>query len=164
MNREIVCPGCGLALPSADGALDDQFSASAACRELMYELTYYTLALGDSYFIHQLAVDAYAAQHVGPAVKPISAAFALVGLYLVFERGFTGRQVQRAHMEIARHKQEWPRFEPPQMKAAMTVRDVLGVPDGEKQDAIRAWARSLWETWKGEENRISAILKGTLLL
>jgi hypothetical protein len=159
VNREIECPGCGLILPADGDVLDPDFNASAACRDLMYEVTYYTLALSDPFFLHQLAVDTYAAQHAGPGVKPISTAFALAGLYLVFERGFTGRQVQRVHMEMARHKQEWPRFDPPEMKAAMTVKDVLGVPDAEKTDAIKEWGASVWETWKGEQDRIAALVK-----
>jgi hypothetical protein len=40
-------------------------------------------------------VDAYAAQHATPASKPITTAFALIGLFLFAERGFTGKQVQR---------------------------------------------------------------------
>lgn len=159
-GHEIACPGCGLILPTADGRLDPQLNASAACRDLMYDLTYYTLALGDAFFIHQVAIDTYAAQHAGPDVKPISTAFGLVGLYLVCERDLTGKQVQRVHMEMGRHKQEWPRFEPPEMSAAMTIRDVLQTPDSEKSEAIREWARSVWETWKPEEGRIVALLPG----
>lgn len=159
-GHEIECPGCGLILPSDDEVLDPDYNASTACRDLMYELTYYTLALGDPFFLHQVAVDAYAGQHAGPTVKPISTAFALAGLYLVFERGFTGRQVQRVHMEMGRHKREWPRFQRLNTAATMTVRDVLRAHDSQKTDAIREWARSVWGTWKGEESRIAALLTG----
>ena len=46
------------------------------------ELQYYTLGHGDHTFIHQHAVDAWAAQHADHNTKPITLAFALVGLYL----------------------------------------------------------------------------------
>ena len=48
----------------------------------MNELSYYTLAHGDSAFIHQHVVDAYAAQHLRSSTSTIGAAFALAGLYL----------------------------------------------------------------------------------
>jgi hypothetical protein len=161
-NRHFQCPGCGLLSNSADATLDEHLNASGACRALMHELTYYTLALADPYFIHQVAVDAYAAQHVGPQVKPISTAFALAGLYLVFERDFTGRQVQRVHMEMARRQKEWPRFERPAERRVMTVRDVVLSPDSDKQAAIRAWAQQVWSLWKREEDRIAALLQSRL--
>ena len=132
MGKEIACnhvycrlPGCGLALESADGAMDKDFNASRACRELYYGLTVYTLSLQENEFIHQVAVDAYAAQHAGPKMKQITATFALVGLYLVFEKGYTGRQAQLAHIELGKNRVTWPRFNAPEGKAAMTVRDVL---------------------------------------
>ena len=71
-------------------------NASAECQRLCHELSLYTLSHGDAFFIHQVAVDAYAAQHAGPASKPITVAFALIGLCLLLERGHTGRAVQRA--------------------------------------------------------------------
>jgi len=48
----------------------------------MNELSYYTLAHGDSGFTHQHVVDAYGAQHIRPSTSTIGAAFALAGLYL----------------------------------------------------------------------------------
>jgi hypothetical protein len=139
--------------------LDPEFNASAACRDLMYQLTYFTLSRADPFFIHQVAVDAYAAQHAGPRTKPISIAFALVGLYLVIERGFTGRQAQRAHMELARREKQWPRFQCPEASSVLTVRDPILVPDAEKEEAILRWGRAVWESWKGEEERITGLLE-----
>src|SRR5437016_1213716 len=94
----VICPGCGLALLSAETAMDTSYNASWACRELCGELTSYTLTLGDAEFIHQYAVDTYCAQHVGASVKPIAIVFSLIGLYLALEHNYTGRQVQKAHM------------------------------------------------------------------
>jgi len=66
------------------------------------ELCAYTLAhRGSPEFIHQYVVDAFAAQHADERTKPIGLTFALLGLYLAVERHFTGRQVQRAHMQLA---------------------------------------------------------------
>jgi hypothetical protein len=61
-------------------------------RDLYHELTVYTLSHQDPSFIHQHAVDAFAAQTAGETTKPITLTFALVGLYLRSERQYSGRQ------------------------------------------------------------------------
>ncbi len=71
-------------------------------KEAYNELCCYTLAHGDTSFIHQHVVDAFAAQTAGDGTKPIALAFALIGLYLHVEREFSGKQVQRAHMFLER--------------------------------------------------------------
>jgi hypothetical protein len=72
MSKIIMCPGCGLNLPSAEEQLDERYNASYACRQLYGELSAYTLSLRDVDFIHQLGVDTYAAQHAGANIKPIA--------------------------------------------------------------------------------------------
>src|SRR5262245_48907030 len=86
-------------------------SRPASSTEATYhELAYYTLSHRDPAFIHQYVVDAFAAQTANADTKPIKLAFALVGLFLHIERNYTGREVQRAHMKLARHKRTWPNF------------------------------------------------------
>ncbi len=149
MNEfNIRCPGCGVEVDKLKDKQDDQYNTVLGCRELVYELSYYTLSLGDLYFIHQLVVDAYAAQHAGPYVKAISTAFALVGLYMVNEKNSNGREVQLAHMALANKSKTWPVFEVPQSKHWMTVKDVLALPDNAKQDAIKQWSSTVWDIWR----------------
>jgi len=50
------------------------------------------------------------AQHADTGTKPIGLTFALAGLYLHVECGFTGRHVQRAHMVMGERKRTWPAF------------------------------------------------------
>lgn len=151
-----VCPGCGLQLPSLGLEPDPRANASGECRRLMNELSYYTLAHGDPVFIHQHLVDAYGAQHVRPQSKStIGAAFALAGLYLAVERGFTGRQVQKMHVLMASRSKQWPRFEPPQDAGAVTVADVLSVGPGPGRDqALRRWCASVWAAWSSEQTLV----------
>jgi hypothetical protein len=146
----VVCPGCGLGLPGLhDEAPKPQVNASAECQRLCHELSLYTLSHGDTFFIHQVAVDAYAAQHAGPASKPITIAFALVGLCLLLERGYTGKAVQRAHMRLASRSKRWPSFDPPAHRGSVTVSDVLRVvPGSERDETIMRWARSVWMAWE----------------
>ena len=54
--------------------------------ETYHELCACTLTHPDPSFIHQYAVDAFAAQYADHDTKPITLAFALVGLYLCTER------------------------------------------------------------------------------
>lgn len=112
-------------------------------------LAAYTLTHGDPAFIHQHVVDASAAQSATPATKPIALAFALIGLYLHVERGFTGRQVQRAHMMLAKRTREWPTFPLPDFRGSMTAVDVMAAPAGAERDrAIDAWCAAVWDAYR----------------
>jgi hypothetical protein len=122
------------------------------------QVRYYTLSLGDPAFIHQHVVDAFVAQHADENTKPIAITFALVGLYLHVEKGFTGQQVQRAHMELAREKRTWPRLELPADRGAMTVVDVAAAPAGAERDrAIHEWCGSVWRAFAAEHTAIAEL-------
>jgi hypothetical protein len=121
----------------------------------MNELSYYTLAHGDPAFIHQHVVDAYGAQHLRQSSSTIGAAFALAGLYLAVERSFTGRQVQKMHMLMARASKQWPRYDPPDDLGPLTVGDVIAVQAGPLRDeAIMRWCASVWTAWSAERDRV----------
>jgi hypothetical protein len=99
-------------------------------------------------FIHQYAVDAYEAQHAGGKTRNITVVFGLIGLCLALEKSYSGKQVQQAHLQIARVQKDWPRLEPPARPATLTVMDALKVPDGQEKDAmIRQWMAGVWESW-----------------
>ncbi len=117
-------------------------------QEIYDELAFYTLQHGESRFIHQHIVDAYAAQTADEQMKPIKLTFALLGLYLYLEKDFTGRDVQLAHMDIAKKHNPWPEYTFPEQRGAMRVADVVAVPAGHaRDDAIRQWCVSVWEAW-----------------
>jgi len=129
------------------------------------ELRYYTLAHRDPEFIHQHVVDAFTAQHANVQTKPIALTFSLVGLYLLVERQFSGRQVQRAHMELARHKQTWPVFSLPVERGLITCVDVVAVPVGIERDrAIHAWCASVWEAFRESHVTVGELLRKARLV
>jgi hypothetical protein len=131
--------------------------------ELYNDLAYYTLAHPDPAFIHQLLVDAYTAQRADATTKPIAITFALIGLYLVVEKNFTGKQVQRVHMQLARSRQMWPSFSLPDDRGTMTVGDVASVPPGVERDAaIYQWCAAVWEAWRGSRESVAALLRNEL--
>ena len=145
----IICPGCHAELPDLHLDPPDRFNATGECWQAFSDLACYTVAKQDPAFIHQHAVDAYEAQHGGGNSRPITTVFGLIGLYLTLEEGYTGREVQAAHMRIARVRKDWPRLEPPPQPAKLTVIDVLRADTDEKKDAmIRLWSESVWESWE----------------
>jgi Family of unknown function (DUF5946) len=134
-------------------------------QEAYNELAFYTLAHAakDRSFIHQYVVDAYAASHADEKSKPIYVAFALAGLYLHLEKGYTGRQVQLAHLELAKHKERLPRFDLPEDRPQWTIQRVLQASPGRQRDeAIDEWQRSVWQTWEKEHANVAQWIKSEL--
>jgi hypothetical protein len=127
------------------------------------QLAFYTLAHPEPNFIHQNALDSFAAQRATADDKPIKITFALIGLYLCIEKGQTGRQAQLAHMRLARHRKEWPRFTPPAERGAIRVGDVVATAPGAERDAmIRKWCQVGWEAWKDANQQIAELCEQEL--
>ena len=157
VDRMIACPGCGLTHPDLHLGLPERANASGKCLQAFSDLQCYTVAKQDPEFIHQHAVDTYAAQHAGGRTRTITVAFGLIGLYLALEKGYSGRQVQLAHMKIAKTKKDWPRLDPPRQRAILTVMDVLLAGTDEEKDAmIRKWMTAVWETWEDRHQWVQA--------
>ena len=98
---------------------------------------------------HQLGTDAYAAQHVGPQMRPITVWFALVGLHLALDRGLTGPQVRDAHQYLSARGGDWPQFPRPDSPGRLTAHDVPRAADGEALTVgLTAWADAVWQTWR----------------
>jgi hypothetical protein len=129
--------------------------------EAYNELCAYTLAHAtkNASFIHQHVVDAYAAQRADGRSKAIRVMFALVGLYLHVERRFSGKQVQRVHMELARRRRSWPKVPLPHERGAVTAASVIGAPAGPERDkAIDAWCACVWAAYAGTRQTIVDLL------
>ena len=131
--------------------------------ELFEELSLYTLAHGSPRFIHQHAVDAFAAQMANESTKTIKIFFGLMGLYLYIEKGFSGREVQRAHMNLAKKRLELPRPELPVERGSVTVADVMAAEPGEARDrAIEEWCASVWEAYRDARPLVAGFLQEKL--
>ena len=138
---------------------DGPLGSGISEQEAYVELQSYTLTHGDPAFIHQHVVDAWAAQHADEQTKPIGLTFALVGLYLHVDKGFSGKQVQRTHMALARHKQNWPSFPLPQERGSITAIQVMAKDAGPERDqAIDALCASVWEAFHESRQAIDALL------
>jgi Family of unknown function (DUF5946) len=127
------------------------------------ELCCYTLAHGDPSFIHQHVVDAFTAQNANHNTKRIALAFALIGLYLHVEEQFSGKEVQRAHMFLARRKRDWPTFPLPGDRGSITEAEVLAAPAGAARDkAIDDWCKCVWTAYR-ESHQLVRQLASELL-
>lgn len=112
---------------------------------LYNELAFYTLAHPGAEFIHQHVVDAFAAQNANENTKWITIYFALVGLYLFVEKGYSGKEVQLEHIRLSRQKKEFLPFELPQHRGNFTIEDVLLKQQGiERDQAIEIWCKEVW--------------------
>ena len=85
--------------------------------------------------------------------------FALVGLFLQVEHGFSGREVQRVHMELARKKRDWPRVKLPADRGAITAVEVLRAAEGAERDrAIHEWCAAIWSAFVANREQVVALL------
>jgi hypothetical protein len=129
------------------------------------ELYAYTLSRGDAEFVHQHVVDARCAQDADATTPFMRLSFALVGLYLHVERGYTGRQVQQVHTMLARRRPTWPALVVPSAaeRPGVTARDLLAIPAGAPRDAaISAWCAEVWKVYEPCRRAIIDILNAAL--
>lgn len=133
-------------------------------QELYNQLAVYSLGLRDPEFIHQHVVDAFVVQHAGPGSKPMAIVFGLVGLYLYIEKGYTGRQVQRAHRELAGKRRSWTAPAVPENPRATTgVADVLAARAGAERAAmLRRWCEAVWQDWQHARPAIAGVARDLL--
>lgn len=132
-------------------------------QELYNELACYTLSLGDPEFIHQHIVDAFCAQRAEEKTKPIAICFALAGLYLYLEKNYTGRQVQLAHVQMAKKRKKWPALEQPLFRGDVTIEDVLkAAPGKERREMIRKWCQSVWDSYSESHDIVEALVNSVL--
>jgi len=122
--------------------------------KLFEELSFFTLSHSDSdYFIHQLIVDAFTAQTADKNTKKISLVFSLVGLYLLIEKNYTGKQIQQAHTVLSNFKDYLPEIKLPENRGEITISDVLK-SDLNRDEMIKKWCSSVWEAYESSKEEI----------
>ncbi|HKV26244.1 MAG TPA: DUF5946 family protein [Candidatus Acidoferrum sp.] len=120
----------------------------------------YVYTMGRPGFILQHVADAFTVQTATPKIKPIALVFGLAGLYLHLEKNFSGRQVQKMHMKMARFKRVWPTLPLPEDRGGFSVLDVLAAVPGPARDrAIDVWCRSVWSAFAGARPAIVSLLR-----
>lgn len=121
---------------------------------LFEELSFYTLSHSNSdYFIHQLIVDAYTAQTANKNTKKIGLVFSLVGLYLLIEKNYTGKEIQQAHTLLSNHKEFLPEVKLPNNRGNITVSQVLE-SELNRDEMIKKWCASVWKAYELSKEEI----------
>jgi hypothetical protein len=156
------CPGCGAEFAPTYAAYDRKFNASAECWtafEAVIAVEFQSAALFGQ--VHQLTVDAYATQHAGGRHPDKSVCVHLVGLHLVIERGVKPPDVPARLQRLASDTTQWPHFEQPADAGAFTIQHVLEAHGESAEHArrVREWAAAVWESWRGEHERIRGLAK-----
>jgi hypothetical protein len=156
-----TCPGCGLERPAGAPQARISFHTSNECWAVYLEVLQREYQDPELFGqVHQLTVDAYAAQHVGGSHPDKSVDVHLVGLHLVFGRGLAPLDVPRRLQVLASAKPEWPRFEPPKARAPLTVLDVAGAAtQQEHAERARKWAAAVWDSWSDNHAAIAELAK-----
>lgn len=156
---ESVCPGCGLTMPVGDDATyEGYYNTSPECWSVYAEVLgaeFSDVALYAR--VHQLTVDAYAAQHAGGPQPDKSVALHLAGLHLVLERGLRPTRIPGLFRSLADRIERWPHFERPTKIEAPTVLDVaLAESSDEHTERALGWARKVWAAWSEHHAAVAA--------
>ena len=149
-GAEIACLGCGARVPDVEGPTHRYLGASPGCWAVFGEVLareYSDFRYGRA---HQLAVDAYAAQHPGePSPQTIqSVAVHLLSLYWILERGRSASEAARGRQRVAVRKSDFVWLAPPSSPGEITVVDVQAAASPEAHlERAHDWARSVWDAW-----------------
>ena len=154
-----TCPGCGLTAPGAAGPAPVEHVASAACWEAYGQLLSRSYTDATYRAVHQLVVDAYAAQHAGgTSRREVQAvALCLMTLCLVIEHGVDPGEGPALHKRMVAHRPGFTWLAPPPQHDLMTVADVLAARDAdEHRRLVTEWARQVWLAWSAHHATIRA--------
>lgn len=159
----VPCPGCGAVFPDDDLPPERRLNASGACWAQHGEVVGFELQdLSLVRDLHQLTVDAYGAQHAGGPTRPITIAYALVGLHLALDLGIPGVRVREAHSRMGKPDGSWPSFPRPASTGSLTVVDVAragawaGSSSGHRS-LVLAWAADVWDAWAPVHADVAAL-------
>lgn len=153
-------------MPRTPGALNTSyFHASPECWTVFGEVLaaeYSNAVLFGQ--VHQITVDAYAAQHAGGQHPHKSVGIHLSGLYLVFVKDMRPMAVAPMLQAIASSVQAWPEFPPPPVPAARTILDVaLCAGNWENHvRAVREWGLDVWRSWQPWHRAVHEIVQRTV--
>lgn len=151
------CPGCGLVMPGREHLPPGgYYNMSRECWSV------YTEVLANEYGnavlfgqVHQLTVDAYAAQHAGGPHPDKSVDVHLVGLYLVIEKNVKPTDVPPRLQRMVERTAAWPHFEPPNIEWSINVLDVALAEDHAAK--VREWSAAVWRAWEPRHAAIAEL-------
>ncbi len=162
MARYVTCPPCGAVVPDIDGPVHAYVPSAPGCWAAFGALRADDMLRFAASEANNLVVDAYMAQHPGDGTdrRDRQSVFVhLVGLCAVIERGLSPSRspdVLRAVLARRRNDEVLVRARGP---GELTVLSAMDATSIEEHDAlVRAWADSVWESWREHHPTIIAAL------
>lgn len=154
-----ICPDCGARVPVSDLPGHAYLGASPGCWAVYGEVLAREYSDARYFAVHQLTVDAYAAQHPGkPERRSIqSVGVHLVALYQALELDFSPAQIVAARKASASNRAFVWLDPPPPGDGTLTINDVVTASDPEEhRQVVRAWAESVWRHWAPHHAQVRA--------
>ena len=152
-----TCPGCGLTAPASGGPAPEEHRASAACWAMYGQLLSRSYTDPDYRAVHQMLVDAYAAQHAGGRSRREvqTVALCLMTLCLFVEDGVPVADGPRLHQQMAARRPPFRWLEPPPQQSLLTVADVLCARSVDEHEQLaRRWAGQVWQAWSAHHDTV----------
>ena len=163
---KIPCKQCGAVVPDIDGPVHAYVPSAPGCWAAFGALRADEMLRFPGSEANNLVVDAYMAQHPGDGADRRdrqSVFIHLVSLCAVIERGASpSRSPDLLRAVLARHTdfQVLGRARGPGSLTVLSATDSTSV---EEHDArVRAWAGSVWESWREQHLTIRAFLDAVL--
>lgn len=144
------CPGCGLTADQVVGPMPEAHQASAGCWALYGQVLARSYTDPGCRAVHQVVVDAYAAQHAGgTSRREVQAvALCLMTLCLVVDDHVDPSEGPVLHQRIVARRPDFGRLTPPPQHGLMTVADVLDARDADEHcRLVRTWGQQIWQAW-----------------
>ncbi len=157
----ITTCSCGAALPRIASDVTHRYIVSTpecwACFSEVVGREYGNPALFGA--VHQLTVDAYAAQH--PQSQPAKSLVGhLVSLYTTVECSADQREGRDTLKRFVESRKSFPELTPPSDLGPLTIADVLASDSPDlHRETVRRWALQVWRAWQNEHPTIIALAK-----
>ena len=157
----VPCAGCGGAFADVDGPVHRYMTSSPGCWRGFGEILAADYTTPERMAFHQVVVDAYAAQHPGSGALPQqvqSVGLHLMTLCLFLDSGTDPSLGTALHRRMV-DRPVFRRLERsgPGSSTWAGVAAADGVEDA--RSAAYAWARDVWETYRGEHATVRAWLR-----
>lgn len=155
------CPGCGLEMPRSDRVTyDGYFNCSPECWVLFEEVLAGVSADPAYHPVHQLVIDAYAAQHAGGKHPDRSVLVHLVGLYAAFELRMPFVEIPTLLKRLATQTANWPHLRQPVLPAPLTVLEMATADCAQDGVSLAAtWANAVWNSWAEQHDVIARFVR-----
>ena len=158
----IACPQCGAFVPDTDGPRHVYVPSAPGCWAAFGALRSDEMLRFPGSLENNLSVDTYMAQHPGDGTdrRDRQSVFVhLTSLCAVLERGATPARSPDVLRAVLASRTEYPVLHRARGPGDLTVLHLAGASDQADHDRrARAWAASVWESWRDHHPAIRAAL------